>query len=153
MASVPDPIPSPQQARAAVAEVARHADRLRRTDGRFRLILLGLAALYVAIGLAVGLPRVEKPALNPGFVLLLFLGAGIVLVVTALRMPAVSRSGRTWFAWSCAAFTIWNAIVGGLSQATGWWGPAQPGLHFTASAVVATAPLLVAAALLGRRQR
>jgi hypothetical protein len=56
------------------------------------------------------------------------------------------------FAWSCALFTIWNLVVTTVSHSTGWWGPGQPNLHFTVSAVVTSIPLWLAAALWGRRR-
>lgn len=66
------------------------------------------------------------------------------------RIRIYSRWGPARFAWSCAAFTIWNAAVVGVSRAFGWWEPHQPGAHFTVSAAVAATPLLLAAWLVGK---
>jgi hypothetical protein len=137
-----------------MAEAARHADTLRRTDDRYRLVLVVIAAVYVAIGLIVALPPLQKPATNPRLGLLVVLGGGLVVCVFwLLRMRAASRWGSARFSWSIAAFSVWNGAVVAVSATTGWWGPGQSALHFTASAVVAAVPLVVAAALMGSNRR
>jgi hypothetical protein len=143
---------TPQQARAALAEAARQATRVRSADAQYRPILLGLAATYLAAGVLVGMfPR--GGSIVAGVGLLLILVAGLIGGVGLLwRIRIYSRWGPVRFAWSCAAFTIWNAAVVGVSSATGWWGPHQPGVHFTVSAAVAALPLLLAAWLVGRRR-
>jgi hypothetical protein len=146
MASV---IPTQQEAQAALTEADRAAAWIRRTDKQFGAILLGMAAAYLAVGVLVGL----APAV-PGFalvaivvILVAALGGGVILL---LRIRAYSRTGILQFTVSCAAFSLWNAIVVGVSSATRWWAPNQPTSHFTVSAVVAATPLVVAAWLVSR---
>jgi len=71
------------------------------------------------------------------------------MMITRLR--AYSRVGVLWFTVATAAFTWWNAIVCGVSIATGWWGSQQPSYHFGVSVLVGVIPLFVAAWLIGRR--
>jgi hypothetical protein len=147
------PVLSRQQAQAALAQAARQADRLRRTDARFRLVLLILAAVYVAVGILAALPRVEQP-INPRLGIPLALAGGLVAsVVLTLRVRAESRWGRAWFWGSIAAFSIWNAVVVSVSETTGWWGVGEPLLHFTVSAAVAAVPLVLGAVLMGWPRR
>lgn len=146
MASV---IPTQQEARAALTEADRAAGRIRRTDKQFGLILLGIAAAYVAIGILVGLaPAVRGFALIA--ILVILVGALGGAVIQLLRIRAYSRTGILQFSASCAAFSFWNASVVGVSSATRWWAPNQPTSHFTVSAVVAAIPLVVAALLVSR---
>lgn len=144
--------PTPAEARGALAEAARQAARGRRADSQFRPILLGLAGACLTAGVLVGLfPRGGSTFAGVGLIFLLVavLVGGVALL---WRIRVYSRWGPIRFAWSCAAFSIWNAAVVGVSVATGWWGPHQPGLHFTVSAAVASIPLLFAAWLLGKRR-
>ena len=151
MATVNDPTYTPRTAQAALAEAARQATRVRSADAQYRPILLGLAAACLALGVLVGLfPRGGAPF--AGIVVIAILVGGLAGVLVLLwRMRIYSRWGPVRFAWSCAAFTMWNAVVTGASVASGWWGPHQPGFHFTISAVVVATPLLLAAWLLGKR--
>jgi hypothetical protein len=55
MASMQSHSPTPQEAQAALAEAADRAEQVRRSDDPFRYMLLGMAGLYVAIGVLVGL--------------------------------------------------------------------------------------------------
>lgn len=142
-------IPTQQEARAALTEADRAAARIRRTDKQFGAILLGLAAAYLAIGVLVGLPPAVRGFAEIAILVVLVgaLGEGVILL---LRIRAYSRTGIRQFTVSCAAFTFWNAMVVGLSSATGWWAPSQPTSHFTVSAVLAAMPLVVAAWLVSR---
>lgn len=152
VASVIDPTNNPQEAQAALAEAARQATVVRSADAQYRPILLGLAAMCLALGVLVGMfPR--GGSRFAGIAVLVVLFGGLVGTLFLLwRIPIYSRWGPVRFAWACAAFTIWNAAVVGLSIATGWWGTHQPGFHFTISAAVDATPLLLAAWLLGRRR-
>lgn len=141
--------PTPHEARAALAEAAGQAARIRRTDRQFAIILLALAAAYVALGVVVGLSPVHGGApfaLVAFVVFLLCAPAGLLALFWRIR--AYSRTGIQWFTVSCAAFTFWNALVAGVSAATHWWASDQPAGHFSVSAAVAAAPLVVAAWLL-----
>ncbi|MDQ6919102.1 MAG: hypothetical protein M3Z98_07055 [Candidatus Dormibacteraeota bacterium] len=115
---------------------------MRRSDARFRYILLALALMYLALGVVVGASPHGGPPAGPA-VLGIF-AAGIVLSILVLqRVRAWSRSGVRRFALACSAFTVWNMAVVAVSQVVGWWGPLQPGWHFTVSAAIASIPLLV----------
>lgn len=145
--------PTPRQAQVALAEAAGHAAAIRRTDRQLGTILLGLATVYVALGVVVGLSPAEggsRVALAAFLVLTLFAVVGFVALFWRIR--AYSRAGIRQFMLACAAFTFWNALVAGVSSATRWWAADQPAGHFTASAVVAAIPLVVAAWLLVRNR-
>jgi hypothetical protein len=149
-----DPTPSPEEARAALDQAERHADRLRLEDQRLRLVLVVIAVVYVALGFLLALPRVQQPAINPGITLVGLIGGGSVACVILLRgLRAASRRGMVRYFQAITAFVIWNVAVMAVSTATGWWGTGVPGLHFTASMVVAAVPLVVAAVLMGSRRR
>jgi hypothetical protein len=141
---------TPEEARAALADAGNQATGLRRTDKQFRGILLWIAAMYLGIAVLVGLfPRGGKPLVSAA-VLAIFVGGVIASFLLLWRIRAFSRRGIRWFTWSAFGFSLWNAGVVGVSSATGWWGPHQPGLHFSISAAVAVLPLLIAAWLVGR---
>ena len=139
--------PSRDEARAALAKATVHESRVRQTDNRFRLILVGLAVTYLIIGLLVGFVRGGPSGIAVILILLAMLVGAIGMM---LRMLAYSRTGPRNFALAAAAFTWWNAAVVGVSSASGWWGPLQPSTHFTVSATVAALPFLVGAGLIGR---
>jgi hypothetical protein len=147
------PVLTRRQAQSALAEAAKQADKLHRTDRRFQLMLLIVAAVYLAIGILVILPRVQQP-INPRLgIPLALLGALVAGVVLGLRVRAESRWGSAWFYGSFAAFSIWNATIVWASLASGWWGTGQPLTHFTVSAAVAALPLVLGAAFIGWRRR
>ena len=149
-----DPAPSPDEARSALDEAARHADRLRLEDQKLRLVLVVIAVAYIAAGFLLAIPRVQQPAVSPGLILLVVMGGVVVACVVLLRrMRAASRRGITRYFQSIVAFGLWNVTVLVVSVATGWWAPGMPGFHFTISTVVAAVPLVVAAALMGTRPR
>jgi hypothetical protein len=143
---------TPERARAALAEVDSRAASVDRSGSQYRFILLAIAAANVGLGVVVGFnPRGGSPFADVAL-LLLFGGAITVAVAVFWRVRAYSKAGRLRFAISCMAFTFWNAAVVGVSTASGWWGPQQPGSHFAASAAVASIPLLVAAWLLAPKR-
>ena len=141
--------PTQQQARGALTEAANQASRIRGSDRQFRTVLIGIAAIYLMLGILVGLPREWRSGFEGIAVLVIFLGgmAGSLLLIWRIR--AYSRIAMRRFILSCAAFTLWNVIVAQVSVATGWWARNQPSSHFTVSAVVASVPLLVAAWMMG----
>ena len=147
-----EPTDASLKAQAALTEAARQATRARSADAQYRPILLGLAAMCVAAGVLLGLfPR--GGSRFAGVALIIILVGGLAGTVALLvRMRIFSRWGPVRFAWSCAAFTIWNVAVVGVSIATGWWGPHQPGIHLTVSYAVDATPLLLAAWLIGKRR-
>jgi hypothetical protein len=141
---------TPQEARAALADAGNQAARLRRSDRQFRSILLGLAATYVVGALLVGLYPKGGSRFAGIALIVILVGGFIGMLYLLLRIRAYSRRGILWFTWSAAAFSFWNAAVIGVSEVTRWWGPHQPGTHFTVSAIIAAIPLVVAAWLIGR---
>jgi hypothetical protein len=152
VASVNNETPSPEEARAALAEASRLAGSVGKSDDAFRLVLLIFAGVYIALGAAVGFPpsdtgHVAQAVVGGGTV------CGAVLAFRRARMRASSRRGSVRFSVSIAAFSLWNAAAVAVSEATGWWGARQPGYHFTVTAVVAALPLVAAAWLIGRDRR
>ncbi len=146
-----DSTPTPNEAKAALAEAGTKAGQVRRADRQFRWILLLLVAIYLVSAGIVS--ATSRPGPSFGWlVVLVLLGGGLVgigLLVWWIRV--YSRAGILWFTGGAAAFTWWNAIVCGMSILTGWWGPHQPNFHFGVSALVGVIPLVVAAWLVGRR--
>lgn len=141
---------TPEEARAALADAGNQTTGVRRTDKQFRAILLWIAAMYLGIAVLIGLfPRGGVPLVSAA-VLAIFLGGFGGALLLLWRIRAYSRRGMRWFTWSALGFALWNAAVAGASTASGWWGPHQPGFHFSISAAVAVLPLLVAAWLVGR---
>jgi hypothetical protein len=149
---VNDTTPTPEQARSALAEADSRALGVRRSDSQFRFILLALAATYLAIGVVVGRFPHGGPLAGPT-VLAIFAGGVALTVVLFWRVKAYSKPGVLRFSLYCSGFTIWNSAVIGVSFASGWFGPQQPGWHFTLSAAAASIPLVVAAWLLAPRRR
>jgi hypothetical protein len=149
---VTDNPPTPQEARAALAEASSQAARVRQADRQFRWILLSIAAIYLVVAGVMSATPWRRGGTTPGLAVLVIVIvglAGTILLITRLR--AYSRAGVVWFIVAAAAFTWWNAIVSFVSIATGWWGPQQPSYHFGVSVMVGVIPLVVAAWLIGRR--
>jgi hypothetical protein len=152
VASVNDTTPTPEQARAAIAEAKGRAVGVRRSDSQLRFVLLAIAATYVAIGVVVG--RFPHGGHLAGPTVLAIYGAGVAMAVVIFwRVRAYSKPGILRFTLWCAGFTIWNSAVIGASLASGWFGPNIAGWHFTVSAAVAATPLVAAAWLLAPPRR
>jgi hypothetical membrane protein len=141
---------TPLEARTALGDAKNRAAEVRATDTQFRLILLVLAGIDLVAALLMGLFPEGRSPLAGITLLVVFLGGSLTALILLLRARAYSRRGVLLFTWSCAAFTWWNAVVVGVSVATGWWGPHQPATHFSVSAIIAAFPLLLAAWLVGR---
>jgi hypothetical protein len=149
---VTENLPSHQEARAALAEASIQATRVRESDHQFRWVLLGIAVAYLLVGAVVSASPSHQGGKFAGLAFLVIMLTGLVgAIVLISRIRAYSRAGLLWFAWACAAFNLWNAVVCGVSLLTGWWGPNQPSYHFGISATACVIPLLVAAWLIGRR--
>lgn len=143
--------PTPQAARASLAEASTQAARVRRADSQFRWMLIAIAAIYlVGAGLASGVPRPWSTLAGVLLVMVVFGGVAAILVV-GRRIRAYTRSGLVGFLAAISAFLLWNALVTGVSLMTGWWAPHQPGYHLVVSEAVGVIPLIVGALLLGRR--
>jgi hypothetical protein len=143
--------PSPEDARASLQEAGSRAATIRRTDSRFKPILLLITAAYLVIGALVSAsPRGGNAFVGVAVIVTFLAGFGGALYLM-LRMKAWSRTGILWFVWSVALFVLWNSAVIWVSFVTGWWARNSPGIHFGGSVLVAVIPLIVAAWLLGRR--
>lgn len=151
---MPTSNPSPEEAAGALAEAAGRARNLRGTDRRFRLVLLLVASVYVALGVLVGFARVLPLGAGLGVIALVVLASGLAIsLVLLVGVRAISRPGWAWYWGSLAAFGLWNVIVVSVSLASGWWARGQPDFHVTVSAVVAALPLLAGAAGMRRGRR
>jgi hypothetical protein len=150
---VSDSAPTPLEAQAALAEANSQAVRVRRVDHQLGWTLLGIAAIYLAVGALMSTlpdPRRAGPVVGPAIMAILVVGlVGLVFVV--LRIRAYSRTGILLYFGGVALFNVWNAIVVGVSIGTRWWASTQPSYHFGVSVAVGTIPLLVAAWLIWRR--
>lgn len=150
---VSDSAPTPLEAQAALAEANSQAVRVHRADHQLGWIVLGIAAIDLAVGVVVSTladPRRGGPVAGPAILAILVVGlVGVVLVF--LRIRAYSRTAILLYFGGIAAFNLWNAIVVGVSIGTRWWASTQPSYHFGVSVAVGTIPLLVAAWLIWRR--
>jgi hypothetical protein len=151
IASVNDNTPTPEEARSALAEVDVRALEIRRSDGQLRFILLAIAAVYLALGVVIGLHPRGGPLAGPP-ALAIFASGLALAVVLGWRVRAYSKMGMLRFSLYCSGFTVWNAVVFSASFAGGWIARNQPGWHFTVSAAVASIPLVLAAWLLAPRR-
>ena len=146
MAYMSDVTPTPQQARATLAEAATRSAQVRKADKPLRLILLVIAATYLLIGAVFALPLLHK-----GQIVLVILGAGLASAIGLLtRVRAYSRIGSRRLLAAICVFSLWNGAVVSASVMLGWWAPGSPPWHFTVSAAVAALPLLAVTALVGR---
>jgi hypothetical protein len=146
-----DSAPTPEQARSALAEAGGRAVGVRRSDSQYRFVLLTIAATYLAIGVVVG--RFPHGGHLAGPIVLAIFAVGVILAVVLFwRVRAYSKPGVLRFALCGFGFTIWNMAVIGASFAIGWFGPNQPGWHFTVSVAVASIPLVLAAWRLAPRR-
>jgi hypothetical protein len=150
---VSDSAPTPLEAHAALAEANSQVVRVNRADHQLGWIVLGIAAVYLAVGALMSTlpdPRRAGPVVGPAILAVMVVGlVGLVLVF--LRIRAYSRTGILLYFGGIAAFNLWNAIVVGVSIGTRWWASTQPSYHFGVSVAVGTIPLLVVAWLIWRR--
>lgn len=148
-----DTAPTPSEAKATLAEANRQAERVHRADHQLAWIVLGIAAIWLAVGALISTlpdPRRGGPVVGPAILAIMVVGlVGLVLVF--LRLRAYSRVRILLYFGGVAVFNVWNAIVVGVSIGTRWWASTQPGYHFGISAAVGSIPLLVVAWLIWRR--
>ncbi len=150
---VSDSAPTPLEAQAALAEANSQAVRVHRADHQLGWIVLGIAAIYLAVGALMSTlpdPRRAGPVVGPAILAVMVVGL-VGLVFVCLRIRAYSRTGILLYFGGVGAFGLWNGIVVGVSIATRWWASTQPSYHFGIDVVVAIIPLLVAAWLIWRR--
>lgn len=148
-----DSAPTPLEAQAALAEANSQEVRVRHADHQLGWMLLGIAAVYLAVGALMSTlpdPRRAGPVIGPAILAVMVIGV-VGLVIVFLRIRAYSRTGILLYFSGVGAFGLWNGIVAGVSVATRWWALTQPSYHFGMSVVVAVIPLLVAAWLIWRR--
>ena len=153
MRAVSDSAPTPRDAQAALAEANSQAVRVRRADHQLAWMLLGIAAIYLAVAAVMSTlpdPRRAGPVAGPAILAILISGL-VACIVIGLRIRAYSRTGILLYFGGIAAFNLWNGIVVATSLITRWWAPAQPSYHFGLSVAVGSIPLLVVAWLIWRR--
>jgi cell division protein FtsX len=144
--------PTPQEAKAALAEASSQAARVRRADHQFRWFLLGVAAAYVGGSAIISTSPRPGGSAVAWIALLAFLIAWMVAFIAfGLRIRAYSRRGFLYFLGAYAAFVVWDAIVNGVSLGSRFWSPLEPSYHLVISEAVGVIPLIVAAWLIGRR--
>jgi hypothetical protein len=145
--------PTPREAQAALVEANSQAVRVRHADHQLGWIVLGIAAIYLAVGALMSTltdPRRAGPVVGPAILAVMVVGL-VGLVIVFLRIRAYSRTGILLYFGGIGAFGLWNGIVVAVSIATRWWALTQPSYHFGISVVVAVIPLLVVAWLILRR--
>jgi hypothetical protein len=116
-------------------------------------MLLGIAAVYLAAaGVISTLPDPRRGGPVAGLAILAIVIVGsVAFIVVGLRIRAYSRTGILLYLGGVTVFSLWNAIVAGVSMGTRWWASTQPSYHFGISELVGAVPLLLAAWLIGRR--
>lgn len=136
-----------------MSEVTGQAARVHRADHQLGWMLLGVAAIYLAVGAVIStLPDLRRGSPVVGLAIVAILIAGSVgFIFVGLRIRAYSRAGILFYFGGITVFNLWNAIVVGVSIGTRWWASGQPSYHFGLSAVIAVIPPLVAAWLIWRR--
>ena len=145
--------PTPREAQAALAEANSQAVRVRHADHQLGWIVLGIAAMYLAVGALMSTlpdPRRAGPVVGPAILAIMIVGL-VGLVFVGLRIRAYSRTAILQYFGGMIAFNLWNGIVVGTSIITRWWAPGQPSYHFGIEAAVGSIPLLVVAWLILRR--
>ena len=140
--------PTREEALASLTEAGMRSSQVRGADAQLGWILLLLVVADLGIASLISLAfHSAGPA-----VLAIYLTTLGMVVVVLVRIRVYSRTGLRVFSVSATAFTIWNALVSGVSVAAKWWGPTQPTYHFGVSAVIGVLPLLVGIWLLFRKR-
>lgn len=144
--------PTPEQAQAALAEAAARAAGVRRSDRQLGSLLYAVAAMWVAAAAVFSLfPRGGLPV--SGIALLAILATGVAaMVFIGVRIKAFSRWGLVWFVVSIGVFSVWAAVVDGVSMFSGFWSRGQSGSHLLISVAIDAIPLVIAGWLVGRRR-
>jgi cation transport ATPase len=144
--------PTQKRAEAALAEASRRGSQVRRSDLQLRWMLLAILAAYTGAAVLISLGGPHRgSALAPWAIVGLLAATIVFAVVVGRRIRAYSRAGiRIYFA-SIVAFNLWNAIVAAVSIGTGFWAMGQPAYHFGLSETIAVLPLVIGAALVGRK--
>ena len=145
--------PTPREAEAYLAEANSQAMRVRHADHQLGWMLMGIAAIYLAVGAVVStLPDLRRggPVVSLAILAIVIVGLGGFIYV-GLRIRAYSRAAILLYFAGVIAFNLWNGAVSSVSIITRWWAPPQPSYHFGLGAVIAVIPLLVAVWLIWRR--
>jgi hypothetical protein len=150
---VSESTPTPFEAQAALTEANTQAVRVHRADHQLGWMLLGIAAMYLAVAAVMSTlpdPRRAGPIAGPAILAIMIVGL-VGLIFVGLRIRAYSRSGILLYVGGVAVCNLWTAVVIWVSIGTQWWASTQPSYHFGASLAVDAIPLLVAAWLIWRR--
>ena len=98
---------------------------MRRADHQLAWMLLGIAAIYLAVAAVMSTlpdPRRAGPVAGPAILAILISGL-VACIVIGLRIRAYSRTGILLYFGGIAAFNLWNGIVVATSLTTRWWAP------------------------------
>lgn len=155
MSGVSSREPTPQEARAAVAEIGQLKATVQNADRLFRPTLLAFAAASVGLRVAmVVLPAVAGVAGSIAVNLVLIAAVALV-VLTQRRQRAYSRRGNLVFRASLLSWVVWTALVTSWTYNIVWSVPLdqlQRDLYWVASALVSIVPLILGAIVVGRRR-
>ena len=153
VATVSDSLPTPEEARSALAEAESRAAEVRRSDTDTRLLLLAIAAMYLSLGIPAAF-LVRGGSDLPLLGMLGITGAWIgALVVLVGRIRAYSRPAGRRYALYGWLFGAWNVAVLLVCIFGGWFSPLSPAWHFTATFGVISMPPLLAGLLLPASRR
>jgi len=151
--------PTPDRARAAIAEAAAAHQPVRSSDRIFAPRLLALAGATVGLAALISVFTVLPAWMGPieGLLAGLGLAGAVVLVVTIqMRQHAYTRGGNRLFVATLLVWAIWGELVFQGSFHSDWLAHSLPHLvrsfHFILSALIAVVPLLAGALLFGRRR-
>lgn len=150
--------PTPEEARAALAEVCAAERAVRSSDRVFQTRLLAFAGATIGLMLVLvvvgSLPNWLAPV--AGFIVpAAFAAIAVAVISLQMRQRAYSPTGNRIFVVTVLVWLVWGLAVMQFSAHSGWWVPQprlQRGWHFLVSALVGVVPLLVGAWLLGRRR-
>lgn len=151
--------PTPDEARAAIAEAAAAQQPVRSNDRVFALRLLSLAAAMVGLTAMISVFTLLPNWMGPieGLMAGVGLTGAVLLVVTvSMRQHAFTRGGKRLFTITLLVWIFWAEVVFQGSFRSDWLAYQLPylvrSLHFILSSVIAVVPLLVGALLFGRRR-
>jgi hypothetical protein len=151
--------PTPDQARAAIAEAAAAQQPVRSSDRIFAPRLLALAAATVGLTALISVFTVLPAWMGPieGILAGVGLTGAVVLVVTTqMRQHAYTRRGNRLFVAILLVWMLWGEVVLQGSFHSDWLAHSLPpvvrSFHFVVTSVIAVVPLLVGALLFGRRR-
>jgi hypothetical protein len=143
--------PTPEEARAALAEASNQATLVRRADHEFQWILLIIAATYLSVAAILSVSPHHGTTFSGIATLVIAAAAVIGLVWRGVRLRAFTHAGFLGYMFAIAAFSVWNGLAVGVSVATRYWASNQPSYHFGVTALIGIIPLIGAAFIIRRR--